>query len=325
MQIETFKVFCDLVETASFSRAATLNHVTQSAVSQQIRSLERRFHVSLIERGKKNFSVTQEGRAFLQASKEILKAYDGLSDRLRELEHVVAGPLKIAAIYSVGLHDLPPYLKKYRALFPDVNLAIDYRRSTQIYSDVLDGTADLGLVAYPQRRRGLIVESFWEDRMVLICHPGHPLAARKRVKLADLQGERFISFEPDLPTRKAIDKSLRLAGVQIKRVMELDNVETVKRAVEIENGISIIPETAAVHEVRTGLLVAKEIEAESMWRPLGVIYRRNRPISAAQRYFVEILKHPLPGVEESGFSRGRRNAVRSGLRPAPGPRLVSAG
>ncbi len=325
MQIETFKVFCDLVETASFSRAAALNHVTQSAVSQQIRALERRFHVSLIERGKKNFSVTQEGRAFLQASKEILKSYDGLADRLRELENVVAGPLKIAAIYSVGLHDLPPYLKKYRALYPDVNLEVEYRRSTQIYSDVLEGVADLGLVAYPQRRHGLVVESFWEDRMVLICHPGHPLAARKRVKLSDLQGERFISFEPDLPTRKAIDKSLRLAGVQIKRVMELDNIETVKRAVEIENGISIIPETAVVHEVRTGLLVSKEIEADSMWRPLGVIYQRNRPISAAQRQFVEILKHPLPGVANSGFSRGRRNGGRPMLRSGPGPRLVPSG
>ena len=161
--------------------------------------------------------------------------------------------------------------------------------------------------------------------MVLICHPGHPLAARKRVKLSDLQGERFISFEPDLPTRKAIDKSLRLAGVQIKRVMELDNIETVKRAVEIENGISIIPETAVVHEVRTGLLVSKEIEADSMWRPLGVIYQRNRPISAAQRQFVEILKHPLPGVANSGFSRGRRNGGRPMLRSGPGPRLVPSG
>ena len=95
--------------------------------------------------------MTQEGRAFLQASKEILKAYDGLGDRLRELEHVVAGPLKIAAIYSVGLHDLPPYLKKYRALYPDVNLEIEYRRSTQIYSEVLDGTADRAHLAAGQR------------------------------------------------------------------------------------------------------------------------------------------------------------------------------
>lgn len=306
MQIETFKVFCDLVETASFSRAAALNQITQSAVSQQIRALEKAFDVSLIERGKRNFSVTQEGRAFLQASKEILSAYDGLSVRLRELQNVVAGPLKVAAIYSVGLHDLPPYLKKFRALFPEVALQVEYRRSAQIYAEVLEGAADLGIVAYPQRRRGLVVESHWEDRMVLICHPEHPLAERRRVKLSELDGERFISFEPDLPTRKAVDKVLRAAGVNVQRVMELDNVETVKRAVEVENGISIVPETAVFHEVRTGILAAVDIESAEMWRPLGVIYRRNRPISAPQKQFIATLRQPLPGAVASGFTRDRR-------------------
>lgn len=306
MQIETFKVFCDLVETASFSRAAELNQITQSAVSQQIRALERAFEVSLIERGKRNFSVTQEGRAFLQASKEILQAYDGLSVRLRELQNVVAGPLKVAAIYSVGLHDLPPYLKKFRTLYPEVALQVEYRRSAQIYAEVLEGVADLGIVAYPQRRSGLVVESHWEDRMVLICHPEHPLAERRRIKLSELDGERFISFEPDLPTRKAVDKVLRAAGVTVQRVMELDNVETVKRAVEVENGISIVPETSVFHEVRTGILAAIDIESAEMWRPLGVIYRRNRPISAPQKQFIATLRQPLPGAVASGFTRGRR-------------------
>src|SRR3974390_278751 len=106
MQIETFKIFRDLVETASFSRAAELNAITQSAVSQQIRALERKFRVALIERGKRNFSVTQEGRAFLEASKEILRAYDSLSDRMAELRIAISGQLRIATVYSIGLHEL---------------------------------------------------------------------------------------------------------------------------------------------------------------------------------------------------------------------------
>ena len=311
MHIESFKVFCDLVETASFSRAAEINDVTQSAVSQMVRALERRFRVHLIERGRKNFSVTPEGRAFLLAAKEIYRAYEGLGDRLRELANVVAGPLRIAAIYSVGLHDLPPYLKKFRALYPDVDLTVEYRRSSQVYSEILDGSADLGLVAYPQRRRGVVIESFWEDKMVLICPPGHPLAKRRRVKLTDLQGERFISFEPDLPTRKALDRAFRTAGVTVRRVMELDSVETVKRAVEVENGLSIVPETSVANEVRTGLLFAAEIEDADMWRPLGVIYRRQRPVSAPQRHFVQMLREPLPGQTVSGFQRTRRPRVKA--------------
>ena len=292
MQIETFKVFCDLVETASFSRAAALNSITQSAVSQQIRSLEQHFHVSLIERGKKNFSVTQEGRAFLQASKEILGTYENLGHRIRELQNVVAGDLRIATVYSIGLHELPPFLKKFRALYPDVDVKVDYRRSAQVYTEVLEGDADLGLVAFPTKRTGLVVEDFWRDKLVLICHPAHPLAERKRVRLRDLQGEKFISFEPDLPTRKVIDRMLREQGVEIEHTMEFDNIETVKRAVEIENGISIVPQTSVADEARNGSLVPVEVESFDMWRPLGVLYRRHRAISPAQKQFVSLLKEP---------------------------------
>ena len=298
MQIETFKVFCDLVETASFSRAATLNSITQSAVSQQIRALERRFHVSLIERGKKNFSVTQEGRAFLQASKEILHTFESLGDRIRELQNIVAGELKIATIYSIGLHELPPFLKKFRTLYPDVDLRVDYRRSAQVYSEVLAGQADLGLVAFPAKRTGLVIEDFWRDKLVLICHPDHPLAERRRVRLRDLEGEKFISFEPDLPTRKVIDRLLREQGVRIEHTMEFDNIETVKRAVEIENGISLVPQTSVADEARNGSLVAIEVESLDMWRPLGVMYRRHRAISPAQQQFVALLKEPRWLAEE---------------------------
>ena len=292
MQIETFKVFCDLVETASFSRAASLNSITQSAVSQQIRALERHFHVSLIERGKKNFSVTQEGRAFLQASKEILHTFENLGDRIRELQNVVAGELKIATIYSIGLHELPPFLKKFRTLYPEVEVKVDYRRSAQVYTEVLEGNADLGLVAFPAKRTGLVIEDFWRDKLVLICHPDHPLAERKRVRLRDLAGEKFISFEPDLPTRKVIDRLLREQGVKIEHAMEFDNIETVKRAVEIENGISLVPQTSVADESRNGSLVAIEVESFDMWRPLGVLYRRHRAISPAQQQFVALLKEP---------------------------------
>ena len=298
MQIETFKVFCDLVETASFSRAASLNSITQSAVSQQIRALEQRYDVSLIERGKKNFSVTQEGRAFLEASKEILHTYGNLGDRIRELQNVVAGQLRIATVYSIGLHELPPFLKQFRAVYPEVEVLIDYRRSAQVYSEVLEGDADLGLVAFPAKRTGLVIEDFWRDKLVLICHPSHPLAGRERVRLSDLQGEKFISFEPDLPTRKVIDRLLREQGVVIEHAMEIDNIETVKRAVAVENGVSIVPQTSIADETRNGSLVAVEIESFEMWRPLGVIYRRHRAISPAQKQFVAMLKEPRWTGEE---------------------------
>ena len=114
MQIQTFKLFCDLAETGSFSKAAEANGVTQSAVSQQIRAIEQRFDVRLIERGRRNFALTPEGNAFLEASREILGTYEGLGARIQKLQNVVAGELRIATIFSIGLHELPPYLKDFR-------------------------------------------------------------------------------------------------------------------------------------------------------------------------------------------------------------------
>ena len=184
MQIETLKVFCDLVETASFSQAASLNSITQSAVSQQIRALGTRYHVSLIERGKKNFAVTQEGKAFLQASREILHTFESLGDRIKELQNVVAGELRVATVYNIGLHELPPFLKKFKAAYPTVSVLVNYRRSAQVYTDVLEGEADLGLVAFPTKRTGLVIEDFRRDKLVLICHPDHPLAERRASSVA---------------------------------------------------------------------------------------------------------------------------------------------
>lgn len=291
MYIETFKVFCDLAETGSFSKAAALNSITQSAVSQQIRALENRFQVTLVERGRRNFCLTAEGTAFLSASREILEVYNNLGDRLHELRNVVAGELKIASIYSIGLHELPPRLQAFRQAHPDVEVHVEYRRSTQVYSQVLNGEVDLGLVAYPTKRSGLQVDVFDEDELVLICHPNHPLARRKKVPLTELNGEKFIAFEPDLPTRKVIDRHLREHSVEITHTMEFDNIETVKRAVEIESGVSLVPSNTVRLEVESGVLVAIELDGPKLCRPLGVITKRNRPRSPAQKEFVETLRN----------------------------------
>ena len=122
-----------------------------------------------------------------------------------------------------------------------MELHVEYRRSQQVYAQVLSGDVDIGLVAFPTKRNGLQIEIFSEDQLVLICHPNHSLAGRKRIKIEELNGEKFIAFEPDLPTRKVIDRHFRDHSVQIEHAMEFDNIETVKRAVEIESGVSIVP------------------------------------------------------------------------------------
>jgi DNA-binding transcriptional LysR family regulator len=290
MQIESLKVFCDLAETESFTKAAQINSVTQSAVSQQISSLERIFKSLLIERSKKRFRLTREGQVLYDYSKQIIQTYESLHSKLQELKDIISGTIRVATIYSIGLHDLPPYIKKFMKSYPTVNIHVEYRRANQVYEDVHSNVVDLGLVAYPVKDSKLEVLSLRKEPLVLICHPQHPFAKQKAIKLKQLVDQKVIGFEPDIPTRKALDKILREYGVEVKHVMEFDNVETVKRAVEIDAGVSIVPLGTVTQEVSKQTLAAVEIEDGEFFRPLAAIYKKNKVLSPAMKQFLSILK-----------------------------------
>ena len=290
MQIESLKLFCDLAETTSFTKAAKINGVTQSAVSQQISSLETKFEAVLIERSKKKFTLTKEGNTLYKYSKQIGQTYDELRHKIQEIQNVVTGTIKVVTIYSIGLHELPPYLKKFLKKHPTVNVSVEYRRATQLYEDIVTGMADIGLVAYPQKDPRLQVTSLAEDMLVLICHPDHPLAQQPKVKLSEIASHKFIAFEPDIPTRRAIDKILRDRNVEVDHAMEFDNIETVKRAVEIDAGISIVPRSPVAQEVAKKTIAMVEIEDEQFYRPLAAVHKKSKVLSPAMKEFLALLK-----------------------------------
>jgi len=290
MQIESLKVFCDLAESESFTKAAQINAVTQSAVSQQISALERAFKSLLIERSKKKFRLTREGQVLYEYSKQIIQTYESLHSKLQELKDIISGTIRVATIYSIGLHDLPPYVKRFMKSYPTVNIHVEYRRANQVYDDVFSNVVDLGLVAYPVKDPKLEIIPLRKEPLVLICHPQHPFAKQKSIKLKSLAGQKIIGFEPDIPTRKALDKILREYGVEIKHVMEFDNVETVKRAVEIDAGISIVPQGTITQEINKNTLAAVQIEDGEFYRPLAAIYKKNKVLSPAMKQFLGILK-----------------------------------
>ena len=299
MQIESLKVFCDLAETESFTKAAQINEITQSAVSQQVSALERTFRSLLIERSKKKFRLTREGEILYDYAKQLINLYEALFNKVQEVRDIVGGNLRVSTIYSIGLHDLPPYLKKFLKAFPDVNIHIEYRRSNQVYEDILGNADDLGLVAYPVKDPKLEIVPLRKDKMVVICHPKHALAKSDNLSFKDLADQNFIAFEPDIPTRKAIDKALKDAGVEVDAVMEFDNIETVKRAVEIDAGIAIVPATTVQQEVSKHTLKAIELENGALARPLAVIHKKNKVLSPAMKQFINTLKGESAGKEKA--------------------------
>jgi len=294
MQIENFKIFADLVETRSFSKSAKLNGITQSAVSQQARAMERHFKTLLIDRSQKQFQLTREGQRVYEAAKDILHNYEKLQSELQEMKKVISGTIRISTIYSIGLHELPPFIKRFLHDFPSVNVRVEYRRSNLVYEDLLHNSVDFGLVAFPVKQRQIEILPFRDDQLVLITHPQHALARRAKVEVKDLAGQRFIGFDPDIPTRKAVDAIFRDHRLELDPVMEFDNIETVKRAVEIDHGVAVVPLATVAQEQKQGTLAVVPFEGNEFTRPLAILHRRGRVLTPAMKKFIEVLGLTLP-------------------------------
>jgi DNA-binding transcriptional LysR family regulator len=299
MQIENFKIFADLVETKSFSKSAKLNGITQSAVSQQARAMERHFKTLLIDRSQKQFQLTREGLRVYDSAKEMLHTYDKLLCELQEMKKVISGTIRISTIYSIGLHELPPYIKKFLHDYPSVNVRVEYRRSNLVYEDILHNSVDFGLVAFPIKQRQIEVLAFRNDHLVLITHPQHPLAKQEEIEVKDLAEHKFIGFDPDIPTRKAVDQIFRENRIESEPVMEFDNIETVKRAVEIDHGIAIVPQATVQQEAKAGTLALRHFKGRGFTRPLAILHRKGRVLTPAMKKFIETLGLDLPEARES--------------------------
>lgn len=293
MHIETLKVFCDLVDLQSFSLAAERNFVTQSAVSQQIRTLEDKFKRRLLERvrGRREVRLTAAGEVFYRESKNVLDCYDQLNESMRGLVGKIGGTVKVATVYSVGLHELPPKVREFMSKFPSAKIDLEYSRTTRVVRDVLNGTVELGVVAFPEPRRGITIVQMLSDRLVLICSPEHEFAKKKEIKAKELKGRDFVLFERDIPTRKATDRILKANGVEVKKMAEFDNIETIKRAVEVGFGLAIVPHPSVADEEKNGQLAIVQLAEKEWVRPVGVIYRSDRNLSLAAKKFVQLLEN----------------------------------
>ncbi|MDR1498471.1 MAG: LysR family transcriptional regulator [Puniceicoccales bacterium] len=289
MHIENFKVFADLAASKSFSQSARINGITQSAVSQQLRSLENHFKVQVLDHSRKQFHLTCEGEKIYESIKKILHEYNQLTSDLREMTKLVDGTVNISSIYSVGIHELPEIVKKFLIDYPAVNIRIAYRRSDMVVEDVLHHSADLGLLAYPEKTRSLEILPFGQDSLVLICSPQHPLASSEEIPISALDGQNFISFTHDMPTCRAIEQIFQNENIKLNNIKEFDNIETIKHAVEINAGLAIVPAATVRQEIAQGNLVQLRLSNCQINRPLAIIHRRSFVLTPAMRKFIQLL------------------------------------
>jgi DNA-binding transcriptional LysR family regulator len=292
MQFESLKIFCDVVRTASFSRGASENGISQSSASQAVHQLEVRLGAKLIDRSKRPLVLTAKGRMYYDECKELVERYLELEERVRAFEgqEPVVGTVGVAAIYSVGLSHMSEYVKTFEERYPRASVRLEYLHPRRVLERVIDGEAELGLLSFPKKWPELFVLTWREEAMVLAVPPSHRFAGREKLPIAELDGESFVAFDSDLSIRKAIDRYLRHHEVQVDVVLEFDNVENIKRAVEISSGISILPAPSLVQEIAAGSLAAVSIDSdETLTRPLAIIHRRSAHLEGAAARFLELL------------------------------------
>jgi DNA-binding transcriptional LysR family regulator len=289
MQIEAFKVFCDLRDTKSFTKSAHINGISQPAVSATVRALERLCKSRLVDVSRNNFRLTSQGEVLYTCSKQILQDYEVLRNKMQEIRSVLSGNIHLATVFSIGLYDLPPFITRFRKEYPAVNVQVQYCRANRVYELVLGNVVDLGLVAFPERQPNLEIIPFRKERLIVVCPLQHPFAKLKAIKLRALNGQKMIGFEPDITTGKAIEKMLRAGGVRAEFVMQFESLETVKRAVEIGCGVAILPSERLQEGGANRRLAVVRLQGD-YFRQLAVIQKRSKVLSPQVRQFVKLLK-----------------------------------
>jgi DNA-binding transcriptional LysR family regulator len=289
MQLESLRLFCDVVRLHSFSKAAEANAVSQSAASQSIQQIEDHLGVTLIDRTKRPFVVTPEGEAFYGACRTLLDGWEQAKAEIGAVKARVDGTVKVAAIYSVGLHDVSRHMQRFMSLYPEARVELECLHPHKVVEAVARDQADVGIMSYPPADRALTVVPLRQEPMAFVSHPTHPLARRRVVLPAQLNGEPFVAFDRELTIRKAIDRALRQQNVRVDIRMEFDNIETIKQAIMIKAGVSILPRHTVQMEAGVRSLAVIPLGIPDLFRPVGIIHRRQKPLTPTAGRFVEHL------------------------------------
>ena len=286
------KTFVAVTKTLSFRVAAERNFITQPAVSQHIRIIEKKLNVTLFERRGKNILLTSAGKAFLPYAENILKQYEDAQAHIRELENKFGGTIRVATIYSIGLYELKPAVQKFLKKYPQVNLHLEYQKSSTIYEMVSNRTVDFGMVAFPQKRNGVVAQTFAEDELVLAQSPQQRILPKRTIALKDLEGVKLIGFAADTATGKVIQHFFAARKIRPDIRHEYDNIELIKSAVILGLGCALLPKKTILRELKDRTLETVNVPGLDIKRPIGVLYPGNKIFTKTTRTFYEMLTQP---------------------------------
>lgn len=290
LNLRNTEIFCEIATHRSFSKAAAARQISQPAVSQALQQLEEHIGVELIDRSQRPIQLTAAGTIYFERCQKWLEDYRSIEDAVHQYSGRIVGRVRVASIYSVGLLQMSSYLDRFQAACPDVTVKLDYAQPDEIYARVLRDDVDLGIVSFPRDGGDLGCRPWLDQEMVLAMSPQHELTGHDSLSIQEIDGVDMVAFTNDLTIRRETDRLLKKYHVSTNIVHQFDNLETVKRAVEIGLGVAILPLPTLKRELEFQSLLAIPFSDCRFVRPLGIVHRRHKHLSRAAEKFVELLQ-----------------------------------
>ena len=286
MELASLRAFAAVARFRSFSQAADHLHLTQPAVSKRISNLEEALDAKLFDRLGRQIELTEAGRALLSRVQDVEQSVKQAEQAVRELSGEVRGPLRIATSHHIGLHRLPSVLSAFQQSHPQVRLDIDFVDSEQAYEQLRVGQIELAVVTLaPGDISKLHSEPLWDDPLMVMVSPTHPLASKKRVSLAELSEHPAVLPGLETFTGRIVHRHFDEQGVALQLGMETNYLETLRMMASVGLGWTVLPSTMLGDDLR-GLTLHKA----DMRRTLGLVYHEDRSLSRSATAFAELLR-----------------------------------
>ncbi len=289
MDLYSLEVFLTIVTERSFSRAAQKLFRTQPAISLALQRLEQEVGDKLIDRGPKDFTLTDAGRTVLEYARRFVNLQQELENSLAELRDKSAGRLTIGANESATLY-LLQHIARYRVLYPGVKITIRRSQSSRIPTELLDGNLEMGVISYHPGDDRIQTRKIYSDSLVFVVSPKHRLASRKSISIADLGGETFVAHNVVSPYRELVIRVFREHKVPLRIDLEMPTIETIRKLVQGNLGVAFLPRMCVEQEIEQKLLHEVRVKEMHLNRNIFLVYPARRALSHAAQAFLDLVK-----------------------------------
>jgi DNA-binding transcriptional LysR family regulator len=296
MDFDQLTTFVQVAKLKSFSKAGQKVFRSQSAVSAQIRQLEQAYKAKLLDRSAKSVELTPAGEVLFEYAERLLRLRDESMQIVADRGSVVQGPVTFGANEATCLYLLPDILAEFKRRYPLVHISIYRNFSHKILQRLEEGSLDLGIVTLPLKSPNLKMHVINRDRLRFMVSSKNPLAQRAHVTLEELAGAPLI-FPKTGYTRQVLDKLFRPHRSRLQIAMELPSIGMIKTFVAADVGISIISESFARDQVKSGEVKLLNVEGVDLWRELALVYRRDRSLPRAVQSLINMIRESRKSFE----------------------------